>query len=192
MKKQVLLTAEQIEMIAAKMPQVIRAALAGLSLTGLDVTLTGVKTAELCHPLNEVQLETLRGIKEPTHRVIDVTHLPEEDRPCEGLVVFRVSYDIAWYDADGNAHAVRQTGVLGLMCEVHGGGWFREMLFIREVEGFRLAEDGTAKRPGAIERWMRRKTREFRRTDKAATVGEFLLEALGAVLEAILEGVFDG
>lgn len=62
MKDMIPLTAEQIKTFAERMPEILRAALADQSLTGLNVSLAGVKPEELCHPLTAKQLTALRTL----------------------------------------------------------------------------------------------------------------------------------
>ena len=175
---------------AERMPQVLLAAATGRSLTGLDVILQGVAPEELCHPLTKEQLAQIRTCTSFTRQEVQAVQLPHAGDT--GLQVFRVHYDIAGCDADGNAVSVTEDGAVGLACGGIGDGFFRHMLAISDVECCRLNDDGSVQRPGWLERRLRRWLRRKRRQGIGETVGEGLLEALGAVLEVVLEAVFDG
>ena len=194
-KKQPPLTSQQRQDCAACLPEAIRAAVMGVSLTGLDVALTGVQPEELCHPLTAEQLRQIRACASYTRREMDIRHIPGvwED---EGMLIFRVGYDIAGYDADGNAFAVQAEGAVGLRCAVHGGGYFRQVLTISDVERCTLLPEGGVRRPGRLKRSLRRWLRRRNRASIGETAGELLLEvlgeALGAVVEIVLEVFSDG
>lgn len=183
------LTTQQMQTIAEKMPEIIRAALRDVSLTGLDVTLVRVKAAELCHPLTEEQTAAIRRMVTCSRDSLTVEYLPAAWD--EGLLTFRVSYDFAGYDADGNAIDVQAEGALGLDCEMQGGGSFREMIAIRDVIPLRLREDGTVRTPGKQARSMRLRKRKRDCDGKDGIIGT-RLDILGAVLEIVLEVFFDG
>ena len=123
---------------------------------------------------------------------MEVTHLPNAWDAQEGLLTFRVRYDLSGFDADGNAVEVQADGAIGLVCRMEGGAEAQELVTIRDVERCRLTEAGAVKRPGGLERRLRRWAREDRRKGKAETIGEFVVEALGAVAEIVLEAIFDG
>lgn len=191
MKDIIPLTAEQIKTFAARMPEILRAVLADRSLTGLNVSLAGVKPEELCHPLTAKQLTALRACVSMTRQEVEVVHLPDPWMAQDGLMFFRVRYDLAGYDADGNAVSAQEEGVIGLACSPIDP----DVMKISDVEHCRLRADGSVKRPGSLERRMRRWLRRKRREGMAG-VGDGLLEVLGCVLEfvfeVVLEAVFDG
>ena len=186
------LTTDQAREIAGRMPQLLRAALYGQSPMGLNVCLSGVQLEELCHPLTEQQVEAVRRCVSFTRQEMEVTHLPNAWDAQEGLLTFRVRYDLSGFDADGNAVEVQADGAIGLVCRMQGGAEAQELVTIRDVERCRLTEAGAVKRPGGLERRLRRWAREDRRKGKAETIGEFVVEALGAVAEIVLEAIFDG
>lgn len=186
------LTPQQLHSCAARMTEVIRAALEGRSLTGLDVALTGVEAEELCHPLTKEQIGQIRACVHQTRQTVEAEYIPDDRAEAAGVVLFRVRYDLAGYDADGNAVDVAAEGAIGVGCRWQGGAFGHEVMAIVDVERCKLLEDGTVKRPGWLERRLRRSAREVRRDHHAGTVGEFLLEALGAVVEFLLEALFDG
>lgn len=186
------LTTDQAREIAGRMPQLLCAALYGQSPMGLDVCLSGVQLEELCHPLTVQQVEAARRCVSFTRQEMQVTHLPNAWDAQEGLLTFRVRYDLSGFDADGNAVEVQADGAIGLVCRMEGGAEAQELETIRDVERCRLTEAGAVKRPGGLERRLRRWAREDRRKGKAETIGEFVVEALGAVAEIVLEVIFDG
>ena len=186
------LTTGQAREIAGRMPQLLRAALYGQSPMGLNVCLSGVQLEELCHPLTVQQVEAVRRCVSFTRRDMEVTHLPNAGDAQEGLLTFRVRYDLSGFDADGNAVEVQADGAIGLVCRMEGGAEAQELVTIRDVERCRLTEAGAVKRPGGLERRLRRWAREDRRKGTAETIGEFVVEALGAVAEIVLEAIFDG
>lgn len=186
------LTTDQARVIAGRMPQLLRAALYGQSPMGLNVCLSGVQLEELCHPLTVQQVEAVRRCVSFTRRDMEVTHLPNAWDAQEGLLTFRVRYDLSGFDADGNAVEVQADGAIGLVCRMEGGAEKQALVTIRDVERCRLTEAGAVKRPGGLERRLRRWAREDRRRGKAETIGEFVVEALGAVAEIVLEAIFDG
>lgn len=190
------LTTGQAREIAGRMPQLLCAALYGQSPMGLNVCLSGVQLEELCHPLTEQQVEAVRRCVSFTRRDMEVTHLPNAWDAQEGLLTFRVRYDLSGFDADGNAVEVQADGAIGLVCRMEGGAEEQELVTIRDVERCRLTEAGAVKRPGGLERRLRCWAREDRRRGKAETIGEvvveFVVEALGAVAEFVLEAIFDG
>jgi hypothetical protein len=87
---------------------------------------------------------------------------------------------------------VQADGAIGLVCRMEGGAEKQTLVTIRDVERCCLTEAGAVKRPGGLERRLRRWAREDRRKGKAETIGEFVVEALGAVAEIVLEAIFDG
>ncbi len=190
------LTTGQAREIAGRMPQLLCAALYGQSPMGLNVCLSGVQLEELCHPLTVQQVEAVRRCVSFTRRDMEVTHLPNAWDAQEGLLTFRVRYDLSGFDADGNAVEVQADGAIGLVCRMEGGAAAQELVTIRDVERCRLTEAGAVKRPGGLERRLRRWAREDRRRGKAETIGEvvveFVVEGLGAVAEIVLEVIFDG
>jgi hypothetical protein len=186
------LTTDQAREIAGRMPQLLRAALYGQSPMGLNVCLSGVQLEELCHPLTVQQVEAVRRCVSFTRRDMEVTHLPNAWDAQEGLLTFRVRYDLSGFDADGNAVEVQTDGAIGLVCRMEGGAEKQALVTIRDVERCRLTEAGAVNRPGGLERRLRRWAREDRRKGKAETIGEFVVEALGAVAEIVLEAIFDG
>ena len=186
------LTTGQAREIAGRMPQLLCAALYGQSPMGLNVCLSGVQLEELCHPLTVQQVEAVRRCVSFTRRDMEVTHLPNAWDAQEGLLTFRVRYDLSGFDADGNAVEVQADGAIGLVCRMEGGAEKQALVTIRDVERCRLTEAGAVKRPGGLERSLRRWAREDRRKGKAETIGEFVVEALGAVAEIVLEAIFDG
>lgn len=187
------LTQQQLHCCAVRrMTEVIRAALAGCSLTGLDVALTGVEPEELCHPLTKEQIGQIRACVSQTRQTVEAEYIPDERAEATGVVLFHVRYDVAGYDADGNAVDVAAEGAIGVGFRWQGGAFGHEVMAILDVERCKLMEDGTVKRPGWLERRLRRSAREARRDHHAGTVGEFLLEALGAVVEFVLDLIFDG
>ena len=186
------LTTDQAREIAGRMPQLLRAALYGQSPMGLNVCLSGVQLEELCHPLTVQQVEAVRRCVSFTRRDMEVTHLPNAWDAQEGLLTFRVRYDLSGFDADGNAVEIQADGAIGLVCRMEGGAEKQTLVTIRDVERCRLTEAGAVKRPGGLERRLRRWAREDRRKGKAETIGEFVVEALGAVAEIVLEAIFDG
>lgn len=185
------LTAAQIQTFAARMPEILRAVLADQSLTGLKVSLAGVQPEELCHPLTAKQLTALRACVSLTRQGVTVEHLYDPWKAQEGLLFFRVRYDLVGYDADGNAVSAQEEGVIGLECS----GIDPDVMRISDVEHCRLRDDGTVKRPGWLKRRMRRWLRKKRR-DGMASVGDGFFEVLGCVLEfvfeVVLEAIFDG
>lgn len=191
MTDQIPLTAEQIKTFAERMPEILRTALADRSLTGLNVSLAGVKPEELCHPLTAKQLTALRTCTTMSRQAVEAEHLSDAWLAQEGLLFFRVRYDLAGYDADGNAVSAQDEGVLGLACSVIDP----DTMKITDVEHCRLRDDGTVKRPGWMKRRMRRWLRRKRRNG-LADVGDGFLEVLGCVLEfvfeVVLEAIFDG
>lgn len=182
------LTAQQRQDCAARLPEAIRAAVMGISLTGLDVCREGVQTEELCHPLTKEQLAKLRTCASFSRRDMEVVHVPGDGE----ALLFRVSYDVSGYDADGNAVIVRGEGALGVTCACRGGGAFREVIAITDAFPCWLREDGSVKQPGWLARRMHRWLRKRNRVSAGETAGELLLEVLGAVLELALEALFDG
>ena len=190
------LTTGQAREIAGRLPQLLCAALYGQSPMGLNVCLSGVQLEELCHPLTVQQVEAVRRCVSFTRRDMEVTHLPNAWDAQEGLLTFRVRYDLSGFDADGNAVEVQADGAIGLVCRMEGGAEAQELVTIRDVERCRLTEAGAVKRPGGLERRLRRWAREDHRRGKAETIGEvvveFVVEALGAVAEIVLEAFFDG
>ena len=191
MTDQIPLTAEQIETFAERMPEILRAALMGRSLTGMNVSLAGVKPEELCHPLTTKQMVALRACTTMSQQEVEAGHLPDAWLAQDGLLLFRVRYDLAGYDADGNAVFAQDESVIGLACSVIDPGTMK----ITDVEHCRLRDDGTVKRPGWLKRRMRRWLRRKRR-DGLADVGDGFLEVLGCMLEFVfefvLEAIFDG
>lgn len=191
MKDMIPLTAEQIKTFAERMPEILRAALADQSLTGLNVSLAGVKPEELCHPLTAKQLAALLACTTMSRQTVEAEHLPDAWLSQEGLMLFRVRYDLAGYDADGNAVSAQDESVIGLACSAIDP----DTIKIADVEHCRLRDDGTVKRPGWLKRRMRRWLRHKRR-DGLADVGDGFLEVLGCVLEfvfeVVVEAIFDG
>lgn len=177
---------------AERMPQVLLAAATGRSLTGLDVVLQGVAPEELCHPLTKEQLHAVRSCTSFSRQDVEVTPVPNGREEAEGLLTFRVQYAIDGFDADGNAVSVHAEGVIGLLCELQGGAPYREVVAIRDVEHCRLTASGRVKRPGWLERRLRRWLRQKRGESMGEIVGEGLLEVLGLLLEFALEAIFDG
>lgn len=182
------LTAQQAADYAARLPDAIRAAVMGVSLTGLDVCRENVQTEELCHPLTKEQITQLRACTSFTRRDMEVVPVHDDGN----AQVFRVRYDMSGYDADGNAVAVLAEGALGVTCCCRGGGEFRQVIAITDAFPCRLMEDGSVKQPGWLARRMRRWLRKRNRVSMSETTGEVLLELLGAVVELALESLFDG
>lgn len=174
----------------ARVPEILRAALAGRSLTGLDVALEGVQPEELCHPLTKEQIAQIRACASFTRQETEVVHLPGAG--SEAVQIFCVRYDVAGFDADGNAVSVQAEGAVGLRCGVRGGGDFRQMLTISDVEFCTLLPGGGVKRPGwfrqRLRRWLRKKGRE----GMGDSVWSLLGEVAEAALELLLEAIFDG
>lgn len=187
-KSQPTLTAQQRQDCASRLPDAFRAAVMDVSLTGLDICREGVQSGELCYPLSKEQVAQLRACTRFTRRVMEVVQLPDDG----GALLFRIRYDVAGYDADGNAIAVQAEGVLGVHCSCRGGGEFREVIVITDVFPCRLTEDGRVKQPGWLAHRMRRWLRKRNRVSIGETAGEILLEVLGAALELVLEALFDG
>lgn len=187
-KQQPSLTAQQRQECASRLPEAIRAALMGISLTGFDVCREGVHPEELCHPLTKEQLTRLHTCTGFTRRDMEVVHVPGDGE----ALLFRVCYDMSGYDADGNPVIIRGEGALGVHCACRGGGEFREVIAITDAFPCWLQEDGSVKQPGWLVRRMRRWLRKRERVSAGETAGEILLEVLGAVLELALEALFDG
>lgn len=189
-KQELNLQAIQGSDIADRLPGVLRAAVMGVSLTGFDICLQGVQPEELCHPLTKEQIAQLRACASFTRQETEVVYLPGAGP--EDVPVFRVRYDMAGFDADGNAVSVQAEDAVGLRCGVRGGGDFRPVLTITDVEQCTLLPGGGVQRPGRLvqrlRRWLRKRGR-----DGAGESGWMLLgEAAEAVLEFLLEAIFDG
>lgn len=187
-KQTTTLTAQQRQECASRLPEAIRAAVMGISLTGFDICREGVQSGELCYPLSKEQVAQLRACTRFTRRDLEVVHVPGDGE----ALLFRVSYDVSGYDADGNAVIIRGEGALGVHCTCRGGGEFREVIVITDVFPCRLMEDGRVKQPGLLANRMRRWLRKRNRVSVGETAGEILLEALGAMFELVLEALFDG
>lgn len=187
-KQQPTLTAQQEADCVSRLPEAIRAAVMGISLTGLDVCREGVQTEELCHPLTKEQIARLRTCTSFIRRDMEVVHVPGDGN----ALIFRVRYDVSGYDADGNPVIVRGEGALGVHCVCRGGGAFREVIAITDAFPCWLREDGSVRQPGWLVQRMRRWLRKRERVSMGETAGELLLEVLGAVLELALEALFDG
>jgi hypothetical protein len=157
----------------------------------MNVSLAGVKPEELCYPLTTKQMVALRACTTISRQEVEAGHLPDAWLAQDGLLLFRVRYDLAGYDADGNAVFAQDESVIGLACSVIDPGTMK----ITDVEHCRLRDDGTVKRPGWLKRRMRRWLRRKRR-DGLADVGDGFLEVLGCMLEFVfefvLEAIFDG
>jgi len=177
---------------AERMQQVLRCALLDRSLTGLDVCLVGMVPAELCYPLTKEQLHAVRSCTSFSRQDVEVTPVPNGREEAEGLLTFCAQYAIDGFDTDGNAVSVHAEGVIGLLCELQGGAPYREVVAIRDVEHCRLTASGRVKRPGWLERRLRRWLRKKRGESMGELVGEGLLEVLGLLLEFALEAIFDG
>ena len=182
------LTTNQAQQCARRLPEAFRAAMEDRSLTGLNICLEGVEPGQICHPLREEQLGAIRSCVSFARRESLAEPVTALNSPEKGLLVFRVRYDVAGWDADGNAVEVQEEGALALTCALRGD----ERLCILEAEPWRLLEDGSVKRPGWLERRLRRWQRRTRRDGVAETLGEGLPELLGAVVEFLLESLFDG
>lgn len=187
-KSQLTLTAQQRRDCTSRLPEAFRAAVMDVSLTGLDICREGVQSGELCYPLSKEQVAQLRACTRFTRRVMETVQLADDG----GALLFRVRYDVAGYDADGNAIAVQAEGVLGVHCACRGGGEFRDVIVITDVFPCRLTEEGRVKQPGWLAHRMRRWLRKRNRVSIGETAGEILLEVLGAALELALEALFDG
>lgn len=184
------LPADRIKTWAARLPEILRAAVMDVSLTGLDVSLEGVKPEELCHPLTKAQLADIR-------RCVSFTRQEAEAVPVPGagtdeVHLFRVRYDMAGFDADGNAVCVQAEGAVGLRCGVRGGGEFRQVLTISDAEACSLRPDGSVKRPGWLKRRLRRWLRRKGREGFGDSIWELLGEVLEFAVEFLLEVIFDG
>lgn len=187
-KKAVNLTGQQGADCISRLPEAFRAAVMDISLTGLDVCREGVQTGELCHPLTKEQLAQIRACTGFTRQEMEAVHVPDDG----DAFLFRVRYDVAGYDADGNAITVQAEGALGVTCCCRGGGEFREVIAITDAFPCQLREDGRVKKPGFLARRMRRWLRKKNREGVGEMVGELILEVLGALLEILLDAVFDG
>lgn len=175
---------------AVRVPEILRAALAGRSLTGLDVALEGVQPEELCHPLTKAQIAQIRACASFTRQETEAVHLPGAG--SGEVQIFRVRYDMAGFDADGNVVCVQEEGAIGLRCGVRGGGNFRQVLTISDVECCTLLPGGGLQRPGWLAQRLRRRLRKKGREGVGEGVWSLLGEVAEVALELLLEAIFDG
>ncbi len=181
------LSREQVEDFARRMPEVIRAALENRSLTGLDVSLVRVRFAELCYPLTQEQVQRVRILRTFTRKDVDVVHLPNSWDEQDGLLTFRVRYDMAGYDADGNAVTVQEEGVIGLLCGSFTGSGEDRTMFISDVEKCTMNKDGSVRRPGLMQRRMSLVRRRREQNGRGGTIGEVVWGVLEVVFEIVVD-----